>query len=177
MGFNPIWGRYWRYRTVNPFWRNHHHLSRSLCSTSWYFGNPKWVWLHIHCVWQVPWYNTANSGNFGTSVFVSVCIFLCYAWREWVRWYITFCCWPGDRVMTRFSTVQQTKPMYEMYAYCWMCKGVVVLVDVSDFKSILLHARRSLFSCPNLGSQQRILHSLEYITSDISIWTPCAMLK
>ena len=25
---------------------------------------------------------------------------------------------PGDRVMTRFSTVQQTKPMYEMYAYC-----------------------------------------------------------
>jgi hypothetical protein len=25
---------------------------------------------------------------------------------------------PGDRVMTRFSTVQQTKPMYEVYKYC-----------------------------------------------------------
>jgi len=94
MGYHPIWGRYWCYRAVNPFWRNHHHLNRSLCWTSWYLENPKWVWLHIHCVCQVSWYNTANSGNFGTSVFESVCSFLCYAWREWVRWHITFCCWP-----------------------------------------------------------------------------------
>jgi hypothetical protein len=64
---------------------------------------------------------------------------------------------PCDRVYHSllYGSTNQTC-VYEMHAYCSIYKGVVILFGVSDFKSILLHARQSLFSCPNLGSQQRI---------------------